>query len=296
MKRSSLAAVVAAAVLFASLPGVALAKPVFVPGVFDQGVAGTPVDGGMGFYWSGSAGLTQTITPSHSGILTRVQMDCVADGGSMPVILRVGTSSATGYCSDGSFYSDFIFGAPMPSVVAGTPFTMSIDTGGFGIGFSYSIVPYAGGGAADGGAAIEVGEPAVPLTSFAFMSYVLEPPTTTYTWNPTSVQPGVSTPAALTVVTVFPVGYEEMNVIRGARALAEVYPMTYTVTLASLPAWFTPTAIECSAEVTNCAIANLSAGLTATGTGAALTVSATVSGTATPPASLATRSCSFSRS
>ena len=287
MKRSALAAVVAAAVLFASLPGAALATTGFVPGVFDQGVAGTPVDGGMGFYWSNSAGLTQTITPSHSGILTHVEMDCVADGGSMPVILRVGTSSATGYCSDGSFYSDFIFGAPMPSVVAGTPFTMSIDTGGYGIGFSYSIVPYAGGGAADGGAAIEVGEPAVPLTSFAFLSFVFEPPATTYTWNPTSVQPGVSTSAALTVATAFPIAEQPMTVPAAIVAKPNLYPMTYTVTLASLPAWFTPTGIECSAEVTNCALANLTAGLTATGTGAALTVTVTVSGTAAPPASAA---------
>jgi hypothetical protein len=287
VKRSALAAAVSAAVLFASLPGVALAKPEFVPGVFDQGVAGTPVDGGMGFYWSNSAGLTQTITPGHSGILTHVEMDCVADGGSMPVILRVGASSATGLCSDGNWYSDFIFSAPMPGVVAGTPFPMSIDTGGFGIGFGYSILPYAGGRAADGGEAIEVGEPAVPLTSFAFMSYVLEPPTTTYAWNPTSVQPGISTPVALTAVTVFPVAYEEPNVIPAAGPNAVAYPMTYTVTLGSLPAWFTPTGIECSAEVTNCALANLSAGLTATGTGAALTVSVTVSGTAAPPTSAA---------
>ena len=277
--RRSLIAATAAAWLLSAMAGPALAIPM-VPGTIDWGVS----ESGPGFYQiPGSTTVTQSITPLHSGLLTHLQMWCqVEDGGD--VTLAVGSATAVGHCTDGAWDTDFIFPNP-PTVVAGTPYVLRIDTTGLFAAFNYSTDPQTRVALSDGGNPITVGEGSTTITSFAFLSYVLQPPTTTYAWNPASVLAGQSTTATLTATTVFPPSYAQPDAIKGAKPNTEgVMTLPFTLKLAALPAWFTPTGIQCDAAVTNCTMENFGTGLTGnTDAIDGATVIVTVTGIAAPP-------------
>jgi hypothetical protein len=259
-----------------------------VPGVFDQGVAAGLGGDGVLLYDTTSTHLTQGITPAHSGLLTYVELNCKGDDTSV-VTLKVGSSTAQNVCPSDGYYQRFVFSAPA-TVTSGTPFTLGIDTGGASVYLAYATSPYAGGTAADSGNPIVIeSDPPVTLATFSFMTYVAQPPTTTYTWNPTSVQAGQSTTATLTAVTAFPISVFAPDVRSGSASPNGVTDglsgtLPFTLKLASLPAWFTPTGIQCDAVITNCSIANFPTGLTGTINGfVASTVTVTMTGTAAPP-------------
>ena len=215
MRRSTLGSIAAAALLLSALPGSTLAKPLnTVPGVFDQGVAASQDGDGMAQYGINSAHLTQGITPAHTGLLTHINLNCAGDNTTL-LTLTVGSSTAQNVCGGGG-YRPFFFTSPA-TVTSGTPFTLGIDTGGATVAFYYTTVPYAGGAAANSGDPIVTdGETPVTVASFSFMTYVAAPPTTTYTWNPTSVVAGQSTTATLTAVTSFPISIDEPSVLTAA--------------------------------------------------------------------------------
>jgi hypothetical protein len=96
-------------------------------------------------------------------------------------------------------------------------------------------------------------------------------------WNPASVVPGSPVAATLTFTAVFP----------AVSLVPLVAPVQYEMRGGSLPAYFSPTDITCSPEITDCTLANYlppAAGLHANGAGGALTLSVTISGTLDPPA------------
>jgi hypothetical protein len=280
--RRSLLTAVAAGVLFcAALPSVAVAGAPYLEGIHDQATGATFVDGQPLVYWSNSDGLTQTITPGITGALTQIQMPCLADG-TGTLTLRVDSASASGECGS-DFWGKvaFVFSAPLPNVVAGTPFTISFDTGSSGTGVEYRTSPYSGGAAADHGNPI-IGDGG-SVSSFYVETFVAPGPTTTYGWSLASVPAGASTPVTLTAVTSFPGIWVVPDVSRNAAPNANI-PLTYTLKLGSLPTWFTPTGMDCSAAVTNCAVANFSTGLNVSSLGLATTVTVHVQGTAAPTA------------
>ncbi len=278
--RRSIAAAAAAALLMALAPAYVSAT-VAIPGSLDQSVAP-----GADTYADLSTSVTQTFTAGKSGLLTYIALYCsVSDDfqDGIAITVSIGSSSASATCVDTEEAVDLFFPATPPSVTSGQQYTMTISHGeDQPISLYPAASDYSGGAAAGGD-----GNPIDGVTDFAFQTYVLVPPTTTYTWNPTSIVAGTSTTVTLTAETDFPATITPVVVpAQGVSPNAPV-SVSYLVTLGALPTWFTPTGITCSAQIdpATCTVDNFKAGLTATGPlRAAMSVIVTITGTASPAA------------
>ena len=270
MKRRSIAVVVALLAV-ALLPGYAGAAPL-TPGTLDQNV-----DWGESFY-STHTTVTQTFTAGIDGALTHLMLYCAADG-SVDVTVAIGSSSRTSTCNGTADWVDFEFTTVPPTVHPNVQYTMTVTTADEWVQLGIAGSAYAGGQAADND-----GNPIEEAPDFAFRTYVLQSPTTTYTWSAAQVTAGSSTAVTLTTVTQFPALVRPSVSVQGVSPNA-TRKLTYGVTLAALPAWFTPTGITCSAQVltADCSLVTYQAGMAVQGDGSAMTVTVVVTGMAAPP-------------
>jgi hypothetical protein len=267
MRRRLLSVVVASIVLCLS-PGLALAIP--LTGTLDQSA---PVGGTM-YTVDDATGVTQTITPSKTGMLSYVELYCSADGtATATVTLDELSSSQT--CSEPGWMQFFFF----DPVQAGHQITLTISTSADPFLVWVAAADYAGGAAAREGAPID------GVSDFAFRTYMSGTTATTYSWSAASVQAGVSTPVTLTTTTVFgPMADFSVAGSKGAAQPAGIVIQAYLVRLGSLPSWFTPTGITCSTQVAeaDCTLGAYQAGIHPTGDGSEMTVVIEIAGTASP--------------
>ena len=270
MKRRSIAVVVALLVV-GLLPGYAGAAPL-TPGTLDQNV-----DWGDSLY-STHTTVTQTFTAGMDGTLTHLMLYCAADG-SVDVTVSIGSSSRTSTCTGTGDWVDFEFTTAPPTVHPNVQYTMTITTADEWVQLGIAGSAYSGGQAADSD-----GNPIEEAPDFAFRTFVLQSPTTTYTWSAAQVTAGSSTAVTLTTVTQF------LALLKPSISAQGVSPnatrkLTYGVTLGALPAWFTPTGITCSAQVltADCSLVKYQAGMAVQGDGSPMTVTVVVAGTAAPP-------------
>jgi hypothetical protein len=278
-----LLSLVAAIALVALAPAATMAS--LLPDTLDQSAdVGEPAS----TYFFNSA-VTQTVTPSLTGLMTRVSFYCGTTGQDpAQATVTVGTFSSGNYYCDQLGWVDFNISVP---VVAGQQLTIQLAVA------ADSPTAFVGKAAADytRGAAdcahanqfvVPAGAQPFPVqvcpTDFAFKTYMMVMSTTTYVWSPTSVPAGSATTAALTATTVF--ANFQFAAPDVAPAAIQIPDNFYTVKLATLPAWFTPTGIICSAQIAalDCTIAKFQAGIHPTGDGTPMTVTVTVSGTAAP--------------
>jgi hypothetical protein len=269
MRRRLLSVVVASMVLCLS-PGLALAIP--LTGTLDQSA---PVGGTM-YTVDDATGVTQTITPSKTGILSSVEIYCSADGSVMATVSLDGMDSSQ-TCSEPDWMPFFFF----QPVQAGQQITLTISSTGDPFQIGEAAADYAGGAAARGGAPID------GVSDFAFGTYMSGTMTTTYSWSVASVQAGVSTPVTLTTSTVF--GAMVVPSVAGSSAVGDALPagiaiQAYLVRLGSLPSWFTATGITCSTQIAeaDCTLETYQAGIHPTGDGSEMTVVIEIAGTASP--------------
>jgi hypothetical protein len=264
----------AAALLVGLMPGIAAADG-WAPGVKDQSTGWNE-----SMWTSDGNAVTQTVTAGMTGDLTRVRLYC-AFPDTADVGIQLGSSWASGMCS-GAGWWNYNFRAPLPHVTAGSQFTLRISpTDGDNVSFGIANSDYAGGAAAEGGDPIEY--EGSPVTDFAFETYVMGSPTTTYAWNPTSITAGTSQTVSVAAVTTFPDEGAQPQVVGPAFS----DPVTHTVKFGTLPSWFTPTSIVCTSEiqVSDCTLDNFQTGMPALGNGTEMTVTVTVTGIAAPPSS-----------
>ncbi len=268
MRRAAITITMALVALVA-LPGAALAAPV---GDLDAGAAL-----GSGRYTMSGADVTQTVTAETTGVLTEIQLYCAPlSAASVGVAVTVGTSTGGGLCNPSDDWVRLYVNVP---VTAGQQYTLHISAPGLAgtVALGVAAADYAGGAAAESGSPISL------VSDFAFVSYVLATSSTTYTWNPTQVHAGTSTAASLSAATTFhelPVSNSNAVTPDAAR-LPDNF---YTVKLGSLPAWFTPSSITCSAQVApaDCTLAQFQAGIHPAGNGSAMTVTIVIDGLAAP--------------
>jgi hypothetical protein len=279
MKRRAIAAVGAVMLALALAPGTAFGIPIL--GTLDQSTSpGTRV-----FMFGSISGVTQTVTAGRTGVLTAVELYC--DGGGSTVMVNVSVGSDTSGAQCGTL--GWAFFPLFTPVTAGQQFTIAITSGGTPMGLAESASDYSGGQATDvsTGERPQAGVPPTDVSDFAFRTYVWVPSTTTYSWNPNTITVGISTEVTLTTMTAFsemPLGTLSGS---GLPALDGSLPSDfYTVKLAALPSWFSPTDIVCSAQVApaDCTVPKYLAGIHPTGDGSAMTVTIAITGDATPSA------------
>jgi hypothetical protein len=267
MRRRLLSVVVASMVLCLS-PGLALAIP--LTGTLDQSA---PVGGTM-YTIDDATGVTQTITPSKTGMLSYVELYCSGDGSVLATVSLAGVPSSQ-TCSEPG-WMQFFFSQP---VQAGQQITLTISTTGDPFRIGEAAADYAGGSAARDGSPID------GVSDFAFRTYMYGTTATTYAWSAASVQAGVSTPVTLTTTTVF--GPMAVFNVAGSNVAAQPAGMAiqaYLVRLGSLPSWFSPTGITCSTQIAgaDCTLEAYQAGIYPTGDGSEMTVVIEIAGTASP--------------
>jgi hypothetical protein len=268
MKHRLLAAATASVLALALLPGGAWAA---MPGGLDQNVppAGTPV---MAAFSAGDA-VTQTFTAGVTGALTHVELYCEGASGPAGVDIYFGTfHEASGTCPGTAGWVDLNFKASQLMAAGSTSTIRIVASDDLSLGV-------AGAGYSGGAAGDAVGDPITGLDDFAFRTYVLPLQTISSTWDPATVQPGVSTPATLTSVISFPA--ISLNPL--------VADIGYQVQLWGLPSWFTPDgSLSCTGVGgISCDLATLETppGIVWFGDdGAAVTLTLGIPGTAAPGA------------
>ena len=279
MKRRASTAMAAALMFLCLAPG--LAQAVAIPGTLDQ--SAPP---GATVYHVDSGTVTQTFTAGMTGGLTYIALYCGSGGGgAVDVDVAVGISSGSGQCEDTPGWVDLILTGDQ-TVTAGQQYTITL--GGSAMDLYVAASNYTGGQAAVGG------NPITGVSDIAFQTYVWNPSTTTYTWSKPNVVPGSSTTVTLTATTHFDALVEAGILASHSGGSASVLPadappITWSVKLDALPAWFTPTSIVCSAQIVpaDCTVPNFQSGLAAAGDIAlAMTVTVTITGTADPGAPL----------
>jgi LPXTG-motif cell wall-anchored protein len=268
---------VAALAILTTTPAGAGAMP--TPGSLDQSAD----VGGPEYTFDALAGVTQTITAGQSGLLIQVAVYCdpIAGGGGQNFYLTIGSVHSTTWCSQ----SGWLTFNTAAAVTAGQQFTIKIDSGGMPVGLGSAASDYTGGSAACPADISAIATTSVCPTDFAFKTYVWDVSPTTYTWSLSQVPAGASTVVSLTTQTTFgQVYFGEPGIVAGS-APAFVMPADfYTVKLAALPAWFTPSGVTCSAQIApaDCTLANYLSGFHPLGDGSAMTLTVTIAGTAAP--------------
>jgi hypothetical protein len=282
MRRLLVTSMTSAVLALALLPGSVAAV---MPGGLDRNVppAATPT------YYTATDTVTQTFTAGVLGALTHVELYCRASGDPVAVTIFVNLlREATADCTSAAGWVDFTFTQSQLMAVGSSGTLMISPAAEVDLGVAGSS--YSGGAAGD-----DVGAP-IAVDDFAFRTYVLPLQTTSNTWNPATVAPGVSTPVTLTTVVAFP-----PIPLDGPLQT----PVGYQVQLMHLPSWFTPTgALTCTGvTVPTCDLTTLQApsGIQWLGDGGGPALTLVIPGTAAPAAEDFTEaagvySCIFSNS
>ena len=232
-----------------------------------------PVD--LTHHTSATVDLAQTFTADKSGVLSRV--DLYIGGAAATVAMNIKHLDVN---------TGMPTGSPIESTVATTTTTpgwveFSFDNAPQSIfsGLKYAIIfnlvsdsnaAYGSTGTVGGGLALW-NNPSWPAlsdpTEFAFRTYV-DTVAPTLAWNKTTIPAETSTALTLT---------ETMTFVNGTQATV------YEADLDGKPAWFTPTGIVCSPQITNCTLGYYeSTGLVAPAVTGGETLTIVLTGTALP--------------
>jgi hypothetical protein len=272
MKKLFAVATSLALTLVMVLPGMTAAVPLTF-GALDQSA-----DRGSGSYALGESVVVQTVTPAKTGSLSRIEVYC---DWSLYSHFRLSVASAS---VDLTCYSSgwltFAFESPLPTVVAGQQFSMTVtspDPHWGMLGLADSDYP--------GGALTADGQPLPSeFSDLAFRTYVIESPVTTYAWSQGSVPAGVSTPVTLNATINYP---ELAHGTLPSVAIPAAQLLSYVAKFDALPSWFTPTGVTCSAQIVpgECQLDKLSSGMAVAFSYDPMTVTVAIAGIAAPPAS-----------
>jgi hypothetical protein len=257
VKRRVVGALAGGLLALAMLPGSAAAV---TPGSVDQSAA--PGSSWYMFDWP----ISQSFTAGHSGQMNRVELHCRAAFAASVTVTVTSATSWPATCATEGWVS-FIFQWP-PMLTAGDQYTMDISSGGTPMEIAVAASDYAGGQAEDGSGPIS------GVSDFAFRTYMYTIDTT-LTWSVADVPGGQSTSVTMTTVSHWP-----------ATPLEDFSGFAnYGMFLDTIPSWFAPTGITCSAPIAagDCTVANFQAGITSIPiAGAEATVTIVVTGDAAP--------------
>ena len=224
----------------------------------------------------------QTFTPAMTGMVTDVYLYCGGTGDvELPLIIVVGGEEAHADCGATAGWVDVpVRGA---QVFSGNQATIEIS-GGAAFDLIGAATDYTGGEATD-----ESGDPIPGFSDFAFRTYVYGAATTTYEWSVPAVAAGSTSTVTLTATTTF--DDIASNVVRSLLA-GSADPndgdtgFDYSVTLETLPSWFTPTGISCSTQIAagDCTLDKFKSGIHVRNFDVSLPLVVVVTGQAAPAA------------
>jgi len=236
----------------------------------------------------------QTFTAGQSGLLTSVELDlegqgsviaalAVTNSAGVPSGFISGAIDATLNSASAYTWTPFVFDYPQP-VIAGDVYEIVF------ISHSESAVSAAGSGDTyAAGQAMSFGHTGMApvsadLDDFAFQTFV-DPQKTSLAWSTSQLAPNTTESLTLTETIVFPpfLGVQPEQLGGEPNSPADV---VWTVKSDSLPAWFTPTGIECAGQITtgDCTLANAAPGasMSITPDGNPIDITITLTGTASP--------------
>jgi hypothetical protein len=274
MKKLFAVATSLALALVIVLPGVVTAVP-YMYGTLDQQADSSDSN----YYGLDGDTLVQTITPSKTGSISRLEVYCGWDGDGEISLTVAGVSKDFTCYSPGGWYT-VVYTSTMPAVVAGQPFSMTVASprDHYGI-LGLAAANYTGGTLTANGDPLD---DYYDVKDLAFRIYTIESPATTYAWSLGSVPAGVSTPVTLNATINYPeLGHEAMFSVANPAAIS----LEYVAKFDALPSWFTPTGVTCSAQIvpSECQVAKLATGMAVTTSFDPMTVTVAIAGIAAPP-------------